>query len=338
MKLAILSKPVESAVTFYRAAGVFGPLARANPEIQIVYVEPKKFTPDFAASVDVVFAHRPVSGDEFRALWTASRTNVQIWVDIDDLLWGIPPSNPAAAHFTDEHMRVLSECLKNSSLVSCSTKYLAERLQKDMGRKALVIPNAWNDYTQKLAPANVPVPSKSLKVLWRGSNTHDGDLFEYRDAFKPIDGLEFHFMGAQPWYMLESYGGHLPAIYMDTWTGNILEYFERLVVNAPHFMVVPLQNNEFNQAKSNIAQIEALVCGALPICPNSAVFQEFFYISENLSFTDPAQLYAVFYSWVTQSSVIYSELHSQAVKYMEENLRLSKINELRYQALKMLTQ
>jgi hypothetical protein len=36
----------------------------------------------------------------------------------------------------------------------------------------------------------------------------------------------------------------------------------------PHFVVVPLQDNPFNRAKSNIAELEAQAAGAIAIVPD----------------------------------------------------------------------
>lgn len=325
MKLCILKKPVESAVTYYRAAGVFGPLSRCHKDVDVNIIATKDFTADVASGFDVVFSHRPVSSEEIRALWVASRSGCKIWVDIDDLLWAIPPSNPAALHFSHDHLRVLSDCVENAHIVSCSTQYLAGYIEKDFRRKPIVIPNAWNDYAQKIAEPNTPKDSN--KILWRGSNTHDGDLFSYRDAFKHIEGVEYHFMGSQPWHLLESYGGHLNTIFVDSWTTNVLEYFDRIAQNKPNFVVVPLEDSSFNRAKSNIAQMEAIVAGALPITPD---FPEFHRISSKLTFSNPSQLASIFHN--LPSGDEFGELHAEAVKTIAA-LRLSEINQIRYQTL-----
>lgn len=330
MKVIILTKPIESAVTFYRSTGVWGILSKTH-DVDIIHIAPKNLTPDLAMCADVLFAHRPVSGDELKALVTAYKSGCKIWIDIDDLLWNIPASNPAHSHFSDEHAHNLHTALVNAHLITCTTNYLSNRLEEDFKVKSLVLPNGWNDYIHKIYPYK---HSEVKKVLWRGSNTHDGDLYVYRKAFKPYIGLDFVFMGSTPWYFLKQYGGNLDVLHVETWNGNIQSYFDRLIEHCPQAVVVPLEENDFNKCKSNIAQIEATLSGAICIYPDWA--ENFFSTSSFISFSDSGDLESIFDRLCSTSERKMKEMHEHAQLILHTHYRLSNINRIRFEALKSL--
>lgn len=321
MKITVIQKPIETAVTYYRSAMPFGDMARHYPDVNLRHIAAKNFSVDVAAETDILFTHRPLSTDEIRAVFVAREYGCAVWVDIDDLLWQMPPSNPSAMQFTNEHLQVLTECMKAASLVTCSTNYLAERAKSDLGVDALVMRNAWNDRVHHIPEARNKAKSEPLRVLWRGSNTHDGDLYAHRSAFKPRPAVEFQFMGTAPWYFLETYGGSFTSLNVMPWTGNILNYFQELRHYRPHFMVVPLEDNPFNKAKSNIAEIEATVAGAVCISP---------YWHEEFSGK---------YPYVASLGDVLDKLHilqadgawDEQVKFIKSRHALSSLTEGRYQ-------
>jgi hypothetical protein len=53
-----------------------------------------------------------------------------------------------------------------------------------------------------------------------------------------------------------------------------MKYFEILMELKPEIMIVPLQQNKFNECKSNIALIEGTLAGAVILAPNLPEFRE----------------------------------------------------------------
>ncbi len=323
IKIACLTKPIESATTFYRSTGVFGHLGRmmAGQGWQVHNIGPKNFTPDTAAAYDIVFAHRPVTDDEIRALRNGKLAGAKIWVDIDDLLWQIPASNPARMSFGPGHAENLRKAMTHADVVTVSTPELANQVKIEYSREAVVVPNAWNDYT---LPIQEPAPieeGEKIRIVYRGSNSHDGDLFAHRDAFREYENIEFIFMGCMPWYFYTNYGGHMTTIVQEAWTNDIFSYFQRLIQLKPHFVVFPLEDNTFNRCKSNIAAIEATVAGAACIARDLPEFMKM----ELLDYCDVAWL-GVILSSINKGTDQY-KINTKS--YVETNLRLSEINKIR---------
>lgn len=327
IKIAVLTKPIESATTFYRSTGVFGHLGRmmAGQGWQVHNIGPKNFTPDTAAGYDIVFAHRPVTDDEIRALRNGKLAGAKIWVDIDDLLWQIPASNPARMSFGPGHAENLRKAMTHADVVTVSTPELANQVKIEYSREAVVVPNAWNNYA---LPIQEPAPieeGEKIRIVYRGSNSHDGDLFAHRDAFREYDNIEFIFMGCMPWYFYTNYGGRMTTIVQEAWTNDIFSYFQRLIQLKPHFVVFPLEDNTFNRCKSNIAAIEATVAGA--VCIGNNNLPEFSIIAGQL-YQDEQDLKGTFQG-INDSPEDYNRTGFQWQKTEVSKIRLSEINKIR---------
>lgn len=323
MKIAIIGKKMESAVTYYRVTPLID-LCRKN-NWQMAIFQPRDVTEDVLTYFDILFMHRPISDAETSLLWTANRLGVKTWIDIDDLLWDIPLTNPALIMHGPKERENLMTSFLNADVITCSTPYLAERIEKDFGRRAIAIPNAWNERTGKPTAFNAKPEKKA--VLYRGSNTHDGDLFTHRAAFREYENIEFNFMGSLPWYFAKEYGGMLRTIRHEGWTNSFQSYLERLRFINPSFAVVPLENNPFNQAKSNIAAIEAtMYAGAVTIYPSYLPeFAKF----PGIPYDNVNHLRSIFDAISAGSTQDFEHVHRAATLYVETVLPLQKVNEAR---------
>ncbi|MER2511140.1 MAG: hypothetical protein ABTQ25_01735 [Nitrosomonas ureae] len=329
IKIAVLTKPLESATTFYRSSGVFGYLGRemAGFGWQVHNIGPKNFTPDTAAAYDILFAHRPVTDDEIRALRNAKLSGAKIWVDVDDLLWQIPASNPARMSFGPGHAENLRKAMVHADVITVSTPELANQVKIEYGRESIVVPNAWNDYALPIQEPAPIIEGEKIRIVYRGSNSHDGDLFAHRDAFREYGNIEFIFMGCMPWYFYTDYGGHMTTIIQEAWNMDIFGYFQRLIQLKPHFVVFPLEDNTFNRCKSNIAAIEATVAGAVCLASNLPEFR-----FQGLDvFSSEEELYYILYNIDSSNGLLgfNQSTHAMAKEHLETNLRLSKINGIR---------
>lgn len=318
MKILILKKP-ESAVTHYRSTGVWGPLSRQFPDVHIALTESRVLTPDVASCYDWIFAHRPGTEADVNAIYLVKRNGGRIWVDLDDLVWQIPPSNPAGQFYGQKVHEYLFHAIDAADVVTCSTKFLAEQIELTFGKPAIIIRNAWNDYLLKQQP---PTPKEEqIRILWRGSNTHDGDLMAFREVFRDYPNVAWIFMGSNPWFLHDKHGGHLKYVNHIPWDSNIINYYDTLAQVRPHYVIVPLEDNSFNRAKSDIAALEASVFGAVPIVPRWLEwlgYTAMYHDAEDLENTIPAFIATA------------NNFHKPA----PDNRRLSIVNQQRYELLK----
>jgi hypothetical protein len=175
--------------------------------------------------------------------------------------------------------------------------------------------------------------------MWRGSITHEGDLYKFREGFQQIQGLDYLFFGSDPWVLYEGYGGQLKEFMMKDWRLGMFNYFNDLKDEKPTYMVVPLENVPFNQAKSNIAFLEGALAGAVTIAP---AFMPEFNIPGVWTFGKPnpkaGQHYAhelaeVFKKIAAGKDEQRMELYKQTCRTIEENYLLSITNRKRLELL-----
>jgi hypothetical protein len=340
MKIAIIQKDKETAVSYYRTNVPFAELSRTHGH-EIRIIEPKNLSNDALHYFDVVVFHRPESDIELRLMWLCHVAGVKTWVDIDDLLWKIPSSNPASMMFTPTSKTNLQRAFLNADIVTCSTPQLSKEIDQEFGVEAFVIPNAYNDRQPLSVEFNTERDEALL--LYRGSNTHDGDLYQHRDAFKQLPNVQYNFMGLQPWYMLTRYGGNLDRLFMHPYKQSVLDYFAVIMNMNPSFFIFPLEDNTFNVCKSNIAAIEATMAGALMIAP--AYMPEFSKVDGVLLYDNVFHLAEIIETISidyhagnrkVQELEIYRKLFNRQRDWVKKNCALSDANNKRNQLLSVI--
>jgi hypothetical protein len=330
MKIAILQKSQESAVSYYRVTPMYELARQYGHTIQDF--QPKYFTFEQAHKFDVLFCHRPGSEDEILAIANAKTAGCAVWVDIDDLLWSIPIANHALQHYNPHAHETLHKAFHNADIITCSTQELADAVETEFAQHAHVVQNGWNDRpgSDYIRPYQ---QGEKYKVLYRGSNTHQGDLYTFRDAFRQYENIDFQWFGATPWMMQRTYGGHLDKLHINTWTSSLRNYFSTIYQMGAQFFVFPLENNQFNRCKSNIAWIEATQAGAVAIVPK---YMPEFADVPGIHFDHVDDLVSVFMDISndpTDNSGHFAKLHESAVEHLKREYRLSQINKTRQQLI-----
>jgi hypothetical protein len=253
-KILIHSPSTPDACSFYRGIGALAPLHKHYILEQL----PNRVDWASIMGADLLYMQRPFSSTHLQVAEIAAK-QIPIWVDYDVALLEVPASNPAFQTYAKPDVKKnIKKILGLASMVSFSTQILANLFECVMPIDVpfKVIPNAFNDY---LFPSNVPDNPEKV-VLWRGSESHQGDLFYYKDEIRQVifdnPDWKFIFMGAVPW-MIDA-----PLVY--TSGRDIMEYFPALREEIkPSVVIVPLEDSPFNRAKSNIAWLEATYAGAV---------------------------------------------------------------------------
>jgi len=334
MRIAIISKGENNAVWYYRILPWLY-LGRQNYEVVVTVVNPANLNA-FEAVIpgyDVLICQRPSSQRDYQAMLLAKQYNVRVLADYDDLLFQVPNVNIAAAHFgKDEVQETILNCYKLADHVVVSTDPLADYMEQAFGKRPQVINNAHNDIVMPIFQPAMNEPKNGIStVLWRGSNTHLGDLMKYRDAFQDFANIDFHFWGAAPDLAIgKDYGGHMDTWNYKPWQPGMPDYFKRGKMLKPNFMVVPLQDDPFNRCKSNIAWLEATYFGA--VCLASAL-PEFENIGA-ISFNTSSELQVEFDVIDNAKAYYHNFCYLESVEKIKKNYLLSKVNQQRAEALK----
>lgn len=276
MKSILYAIPnVYDAISWYRG---LGPLGRLRKQMDISLTPLAHMNWTVASQHDILYMLRPSTDDHKKILEMSKRLGLKVWVDYDDHLLDVPDSNPASDHYSNPRNKDnVRYCIAHADVVSVSTEFLAKEFQQyRLGHPCVVIPNALH---HRFSPLQEP----NKIIMWRGSNTHEADLQTAHPFFiKTQDthpDIKFVFFGDPDYRTKRIFKPGrmrvLPKVGID-------EYFDTIKAIKPMFQIVPLEDNPFNRAKSNIAWLEATIAGAMTIATplpewerKNAIFNDF---------------------------------------------------------------
>lgn len=250
----------------------------------------------YLRGVDAVFMQRPFNNDHLKIMSMCKMHGKPTWIDYDDDLYSVPIQNPTHKIYSPRQVQNnITSLVAQADIVTVSTPALQLKLQKILERvasatendqvpkkhfnpeKIVVIPNGYDEklFGYSARKWNEPLKEANLCAMWRGSHTHDADLSAYTlpltESFAR-DGWNWtlNFVGS-PWWgtmkTLEESGINSERIIV-TPPLDPIEYFHFLHHIRPAFVFVPLLDDPFNRAKSNIAWIEASHAGAVTLAPD----------------------------------------------------------------------
>ena len=262
INIAMLCPMPNDATSIYRA---WGPLNRLRKTMNLHLNEATDWKWHNMKNNDIVFLQRPFQPHHMEAAAGARHVGLPLWVDFDDNLLRVPKSNPFKGMYTGCE-RVVIKCVEKADVVTVSTQPLLEELSQ-FSDKVLLVPNApdpdiWGE-------PDLSWKGRKNIVLWRGSETHAKDLFQWKDEF--LESYEsmrgnwkWAFLGWEPWMYTE----HMdPNDFMFEPFKDYFSFVSDMKKIRPKIMIFPLEKNPFNMAKSTNVCDDAQWSGALLVTP-----------------------------------------------------------------------
>lgn len=216
---------------------------------------------------DTILFQRPLSRD-FLEYMKHSKTysNAFKVYEIDDLITNIPIKNYFKSKHPKDTVKLLREGISHVDRFVVSTPGLAEAYagwHSDIQVLELKLPPVW------WGNLNVArTEHKKPRVGWAGGSSHLGDLELIADVVKELASeVDWIFFGMCPQklrpYVKEFHSGVPIHIYP-----------QKLASLDLDLAVAPLENNQFNDCKSNLRLLEYGACGYPVICSNTRAFNE----------------------------------------------------------------
>lgn len=271
----------------------------------------------------IAFCSRPAKIYDQAFVEECEKHGISVWVDIDDNLFELPSNNNAYDYFNETAKKILLFCLRRAKIVSVATRPLQDYLRRMFQIDATLIPNALDDSLLKYKKEF----RRNNKILWRGSKEGERALRFYS---KELDKIAFtkmsdwHFLGLNPYWLN----------FHNNWSNsvNYVDYIRRISNLNPSFCFMTHLNTEFDITKSTNGWLEATLVGSACLCPNIGDWvnrdiidpTRFGYIVENKEdFIDS------FFKLIDSNSDDLGHLNYNSMKFIENNLLLSIINEQR---------
>lgn len=202
-------------------------------------------------TADVVVRFRPTSRESLEFLKVCKDFGIKLILDIDDDLWNIPIGHPMFMESLEWGAR-LRQIYDLADVIWTSTEQLRYCVG-DLGR-ALVVQNA-------IYPNDMPFAPMEWKGLaaWRGSATQVADICNEIAKAKYLEVREKYT------WIFAGYAPDLPHAQNVRFQRGVspLAYFLNLKQGLANVFWKPLQENLFNDAKSNIAMLEAAMSGGV---------------------------------------------------------------------------
>jgi hypothetical protein len=326
MEILFLTLNSSDSCAFYRSSGVVKDLQRkTNDKITIAEWPKIDLNWDFLTSFDLVMFQRPYTKQELNMCNYLKHCGVKLWIDYDDNLFAVNPENVTGPdlYYDPVIQANIKGILKLADAVSVPTEYLKQCLLP-YNENIHVIPNAFNDSIL----TRPELPKRTNQVLWRGPGSHIFDLMSYSGAInlctEEFKDWRFIFMGYSPWFLHETENKGYQK-----WMQDIVAYFKFIFDLAPSVVHVPLADNVFNRCRSNVAFLEGSYAGAVCVVP------DWWNVPGSMPYSTPQEYHDAIIS-VLAGEVDKRVMNIEAWEYIQDCLRLSKINVLRLELINSL--
>lgn len=224
----------------------------------------------------------------------ATKEDFKLVYEIDDICFkeDIPDYNKFKFAFDKEEIRqAVVEMMLLTDEMTVTCQFMKDYYESKTGHKNITIipnymPKFWigNHYDTRKVEENFRRNIKKPRILYAGSGAHfdvmnkvkqqDDFAHVLKCIIDTVDDFQWVFMGAFP-MSLRPYI-QSGKIEYHPWVPlyNYPEKMKSLKINA---LVAPLQDNNFNRAKSNLKFIEACAMGLPIACQDMCTYQEAFH-------------------------------------------------------------
>lgn len=265
MKVLSICPNPSDGTSWYRAALPLARMQQRYDDFQFVEYGRNDIGWNDMVNFDVMFLQRPHSLEHLSLASKAVMMGMKVWVDLDDLITQVPTHSIAYPAYNQKVVKQIVSFLQHlnprHTLLTVSTAALRDEVLKINGElNVVVVPNALDD------KIFFPLPNAASPLMvdfaWRGSETHQLDVFLHHDTIKTVsEDYIFEFIGHNPFWAR----GFKRVILSNP--GGLLEYFKYISRRVWGAWVVMLEDNTFNMCKSNIMYLEGVFAGANIIAP-----------------------------------------------------------------------
>lgn len=269
IKLLALCPIPNDVCSWYRGLGPLLALEKEWSDLEVVIGGPNVDDYDWPQlkKADILFVQRPCSLNHYNAISRAKDHNIPVWIDHDDDLTAVPTYNQGWANYANAQvLGAHSACIHAADAVTVTTIALATKMQKQNANVRLIL-NAIDD-TEYKRKELLPFEKRSKIISWRGPESHVADIVacaeSVLDFSEKFPDYNFHFMGWNAWPITDRLKEGRANVFKFR---EMKAYMKLLQTFQAPIHIVPLVDNEFNRAKSNIAWMEATLAGSVVVAP-----------------------------------------------------------------------
>ena len=276
---------------------LFWPADQLNSRLESVVMSSCQMIHDemFFSTLKTVRIQRQATENQYRYVTYLEKMRdkfgFNLAYEIDDIMYykDIPEYNKFKPGFSDPKIaEFCTKIMQTCDEITTTNKYIGDYYADMTGNKNVtVIPNyppRWwigNHYDEKKISQNFDKNRKKPRILYAGSGAHidvEGRC-KYKDDFyhinevvrKTVNEFQWVFFGALPIPLVDLYKAG--KIEFHNWT-KLYDFPEKIASLNAQLMIAPLQENVFNNGKSDIKLIEAGAFGTPVICQDLVTYKE----------------------------------------------------------------
>ncbi|WP_213876073.1 glycosyltransferase [Pseudomonas sp. dw_358] len=216
---------------------------------------------------DSIILQRPVSEGQLPLLQKMKAFSSAFKVyELDDYLPNLPLKSVHRGNFPKDVLRTIRRGLECVDRFVVSTQPLAEAF-KGMHPDIRVVPNRLDPAAWGQLPASQRRAGPKPRVGWAGGFGHEGDLGLVLDLVKALAGeVTWVFMGGVPEVLRPFATSFHPGV-------DLADYPAALAALNLDLALAPLEQNLFNECKSNLRLLEYGICGYPVVCSDIAPYR-----------------------------------------------------------------
>ena len=276
---------------------LFWPADQLNSRVESVVMSSCQMIHDemFFSTLKTVRIQRQATENQYKYVTYLERMRnkfgFNLAYEIDDIMYysDIPEYNKFKPGFSDPKIaEFCTKIMQTCDEITTTNKFIGDYYADKTGNKNItVIPNyppRWwigNHYDEKKISQNFDKNRKKPRILYAGSGAHidvEGRC-KYKDDFyhinevvrKTVNEYQWVFFGAMPIPLVDLYKDG--KIEFHNWT-KLYDFPEKIASLNAQIMIAPLQENVFNNGKSDIKLIEAGSFGTPAICQDLVTYKD----------------------------------------------------------------
>jgi len=252
INIVIIENPVVNAVTWWRFLRPLGEMQRQYPGRYNIKMTRKLDAADLFYT-DLFILSRPNDAETLKMVQRIKDLGrSKILMDIDDAITNVPLHHKDAAYFNNR-AKTAREIFALTDYFWTSTEQLL--YECDCLNRGEVVPNAVHESDLP----NEAAPDRGY-WMWRGRDIQKEDV--YLNGAETYEQIKHKVNKWFFWGCLPSLN-HLNNISLLEYDDDVQTYFAKLKSAKFNGVWKPLVDNQFNDAKSNIAWIEATMSGGV---------------------------------------------------------------------------
>ncbi len=219
---------------------------------------------------DVLYLHRPIYPLHLEIIEISKRLKKKVILLIDDDLLSVPIDHPKYFFYKNVELKKRVElATMEADHVVFSNKEILNSFP--WVENYSVVHCAYDDELIRSIEYN---PDRKKIAYFRGSPTHRKSLLEYSDAIaecgaKHLDWT-FIFIGDYPWYVVEKLKNSWYVVSDFMQPEKMWQYLKEL---RPAINFCPRTDNQFTRSRSDMAFMDATLCGAITLGPDWSLWR-----------------------------------------------------------------